>query len=103
MALAEFFPVIGTVIAFVPAIAMGLGTTWESALAITCLYFVLQQVEGWILQPYVIGHALRIPMLVLMVSLLVCASLGGLLGIILASPLAALTCQIYRDQYPSEA
>lgn len=86
----EFIPYIGPIIALIPALIIGLGISWKAALAITILYIIIQQVENNILVPYVMSRSLELSSFLVFVVMIAWATLGGILGIILAVPIAAI-------------
>ncbi len=93
----EFLPVIGPVISTVLAIGVAIfqGTTafglplTQYVLLVAVVMIVLQVVEGNILVPRVIGNQLRLHPLVVFLSVLMGSSLAGILGAVLAAPVAA--------------
>lgn len=91
----EFIPYIGPIIALIPALIIGLGISWKAALAITILYIIIQQVENNILVPYVMSRSLELSPFLVFVVMIAWATLGGILGIILAVPIAAICRVIY--------
>lgn len=93
----EFIPYIWPLIALIPAAIIGLGISWEVALAITLLYLVIQRIENDFLVPYVMSKALDISPLFVFIIMIAWASLGGILGIILAVPMAWVAKVIYTE------
>ncbi len=93
----EFLPVIGPVISSALAIGVALfqGTTAfglslpQYAILVAAVMIILQVVEGNVLVPRVIGNQLRLHPLVVFLSVLMGSSLAGILGAILAAPVAA--------------
>lgn len=86
-ALSAFFPLIGAVVAgglaaLVALVAGGVGT----ALIVVALTVVVQQIEGDVLSPLVMGRALSLHPLVILVVLTLGAVTGGVLGAFLAVP-----------------
>ncbi len=95
--LLEFVPVLGPVIGAGAAIAvaffqpqnyMGL-ESWQYALAVLGLMFLIQQLENNILVPRIVGGALDLHPLVVMVAVFMGGSIAGILGAILAAPVTA--------------
>lgn len=84
----EFIPYIGPLIALIPAVIIGLGISWKAALVITALYLIIQRIENDVLVPYVMSKALDLSPFLVFVVMMMGASLGGILGIILAVPIA---------------
>ncbi len=93
----EFLPVIGPVIstALVIGVALFQGTTAfgmpfpQYVILVAVVMIALQLIEGNILVPRVIGNQLRLHPLVVFLSVLMGTSLAGILGAILAAPVAA--------------
>lgn len=92
----ELVPIIGPIIAAVPAVLVGASISPAAALAAVALYTVVQQLENHLLVPKVMGDAVDLHPAVVIFSLIVGASLFGLWGAILATPLVALGRDMYR-------
>jgi predicted PurR-regulated permease PerM len=92
----ELVPIIGPIIAAIPAVLIGASISPGAALAAVALYTVVQQLENHLLVPKVMGDAVDLHPAVVIVSLIVGASLFGLWGAILAAPVVALGRDLYR-------
>ena len=92
----ELVPIIGPIIAAVPAVLIGASISPGAALAAVALYTVVQQLENHLLVPKVMGDAVDLHPAVVILSLIVGASLFGLWGAILAAPVVALGRDLYR-------
>ncbi|MDY6877902.1 MAG: AI-2E family transporter [Chloroflexota bacterium] len=93
----EFVPNIGPFIAAIPAVLLALfqgssflpmGNFWFAVL-VTVLYIVIQQVEGNLLLPRILGRSLNLHPLLVLIGIIVGGSLGGILGMLLAAPVLA--------------
>ncbi len=93
----EFLPVIGPLVGAGTAILVaffqdttifGLSSL-NFALVVTAAMLIIQQVENNILVPRIVGDALDLHPLVVMISVVMGASLAGILGAILAAPVVA--------------
>jgi predicted PurR-regulated permease PerM len=75
----------------VPAVAMTLldGGTPMTALLVIGVYTLVQLVEMLVLTPGIMGHEVELHPVTLIVALLLCGKLVGILGLILAVPIAA--------------
>ncbi len=93
----EFIPYIWPLIALIPAAIIGLGIWWEVAIAITFLYLIIQRIENDMLVPYVMSKALDLSPLFVFIIMIAWASLWGILGIILAVPIAWVARVIYAE------
>ena len=93
----EFIPYVWPLIALIPAVIIGLGISWEAALIITILYIVIQQIENNVLVPYVMSRSLDLSPFFVFIVMLIGASLGWVLGIILAIPVAWVLRIIFEE------
>jgi predicted PurR-regulated permease PerM len=93
----EFLPVIGPLIGtaaavlvalFQPDNYLGLSPLYHALIVLGAM-FLIQQVENNLLVPSIVGDALDLHPLVIMISVLMGASLAGILGAILAAPVVA--------------
>ena len=92
----EWFPIIGPIIAAVPAILIGLTISPAAAVAAVILYTAIQQLENNLLVPKVIGDAVNLHPAVMILSLVAGGALFGIGGAILAAPTVALGRDLYR-------
>jgi predicted PurR-regulated permease PerM len=92
----EWFPIIGPIIAAVPAILIGLTISFPAAAAAALLYTAIQQLENNILVPKVLGDAIELHPAVMIVALVVGGALFGIGGAILAAPVVASGRDLYR-------
>jgi predicted PurR-regulated permease PerM len=106
----EWLPIIGPIIAAVPAILIGLSIGPPAAIAAAVLYTGIQQLENHILVPKVMGDAVELHPAVLIMALVVGGALFGIGGAILAAPTVAAGRDLYRygfhrfgGQPPTEA
>jgi predicted PurR-regulated permease PerM len=95
-AIAEILPVVGTWIGFTPGILVILCTNPYKLLAIMGLSYAFQTVKDNIVAPKVMGDIMGLHPVVVILSLLVCAKVAGLVGILFAIPVASLLNVIIR-------
>ena len=91
--LMEFIPYIGPVIGPAPAVLVALLTNPITAIWLVVLFVVLQQLEGHIVAPQVFRLSLRINPILVILSLLLGYQLYGIVGALLALPVAAVIRQ----------
>ena len=89
-AVGELIPVVGPILAAIPAVAVALGGGWQATVAVIVLYVLIQQLENQILVPRIVGNTLRLHPAVLLALLVIAGGVGGLPLVILAAPLAAI-------------
>ena len=92
----EWFPIIGPIIAAVPAILIGLTISPAAALAAVVVYTAIQQLENNLLVPKVIGDAVKLHPAVMILALVAGGALFGIGGAILAAPTVALGRDLYQ-------
>lgn len=88
--LTEFVPVVGPVIAAVPALLLAMTVSWEITLWTALLYLGVQQLEGNVISPLVIRSSVAVPPAVTLFAILAFGALFGLMGVLLAAPLAVM-------------
>ena len=87
----ELVPYVGPVIGSAPAILVALFQGEPlTALWLALLFLVLQQLEGHVVAPQIFSHSLRINPLVVILVLLLGGHLEGIVGAIVALPIAAI-------------
>jgi predicted PurR-regulated permease PerM len=89
--LAAFIPLIGILVAGALAIAVTLGTKgWLAAVILLAVFLLENQIEGHLLQPLVVGRAVRLHPLAIILVLAVGGVIAGIPGAIVAVPAAAV-------------
>ena len=100
-ALLNFVPIVGPILATVPAVLMGATVGWDQALFTLLLYFGVQQVESMVIVPLVQKNVASLPIIVTIFSVVAFGSLLGPLGVVLSGPLAltlfVLVIMLYRQ------
>jgi predicted PurR-regulated permease PerM len=92
----EWFPIIGPIVAAVPAILIGFTISPGAAIAAVILYTAIQQLENNLLVPKVLGDAVELHPAVMILALVVGGALFGIGGAILAAPIVAGGRDLYR-------
>ncbi len=88
-AIADAIPMIGLLIALVPAAIMALTISPSKAGIVVAVYLIYHQIEDHFIAPKVYGKALGLSLSIIVISILVGAELMGMLGAVLALPVAA--------------
>jgi predicted PurR-regulated permease PerM len=86
----ELIPFIGPLLGAVPPILVALFTDPLTAVWVGLLFLGLQQLEGHVVAPQIFSHALRINPLLVIFALLFGDAVYGLVGALIALPLAAV-------------
>lgn len=98
----SFIPNIGYFIAIIPPLVFGfLSGGWPTVLAVIVLYGLVNAVVQSIIQPKVVGGAVRLSETITFVSVLFWSLVLGAIGAILAVPLTLLARTLLIDADPS--
>ena len=92
----ELIPIIGPIIAAIPAVLLAATVSPGVTVAALVLYTLIQQVENNFLVPKIQGNAVKLHPAVVMFAIIVGGSLAGLLGAILALPITAAVRDVIR-------
>jgi len=92
----ELLPIIGPIIAAIPAVLLALTAGPQAAIAALVLYLLVQQLENNLLVPKIQGDAVELHPSAVMFSLVVGGAIAGLLGAILALPITAAGRNVFR-------
>jgi predicted PurR-regulated permease PerM len=87
--LAGFLPYLGPIIGAVPMVLVAGGENLDLALWVLGLYAIIQFTESYLLTPLIQARAVSMPPAVVILNQLVLGAVFGLLGLALATPLAA--------------
>ena len=96
--LLEIIPVFGPIIASIPAIILafsyqGVGT----GIVVMILYFIIHQLESQVFYPLVVKKVVGMSPILVIIALVVGAKLAGVLGALIAVPLAAAFMEYIND------
>ncbi len=86
----EVIPYVGPFLGGAPPVIAALFYSPWAALIIIIAYVVIQQVEGHVLAPNIVGTSVGVHPLLVIFALLVGAQIGGILGMIAALPILAM-------------
>lgn len=92
----ELLPIIGPIISAVPAVLLAATAGLEPVIAALVLYTLVQQVENNVLVPKIQGDAIEMHPALVMFAIVIGGALAGLLGAILALPVAAALRDVIR-------
>ncbi|WP_160000710.1 AI-2E family transporter [Roseomonas sp. 18066] len=98
-ALLAFIPTVGPVLSAVPGVLLGLAQGQQTALAVVGVYLAVQSVESYLVTPYVQRRNVDLPEAVTIVALLAFGLIYGFLGMLLATPLAAVMLMLVKRIY----
>jgi predicted PurR-regulated permease PerM len=99
-AVGEMIPVVGPILAAVPAVAVALSVSPGTALFVALFFLVQQQFENHVLVPKVMERQVGVSAVVVIIALLIGGSLLGIVGAILAVPTAAILHVLFQELAP---
>ncbi len=89
-------PLVGVPAATIPAVLLALTVSLPTAAVVLGLYVAYQQVENYLIVPRIYGKSLRVSSIGILLAVVVGGQLLGIVGILLALPLAAAIPVIER-------
>jgi predicted PurR-regulated permease PerM len=92
----DFLPVVGIFLSAGPAVLLALTVSPTAAVIVAAFFAAYNVLENYYIQPKVYGRAMRLSDLAVIGAFIVGAELGGILGALVALPLAAIYPVIER-------
>jgi len=97
--LLEFVPTVGPIMSALPAVAMGFVESPEKALAVLVAYIAIQQMENYLLIPFLMREGVDLPPALTIVAQALMALIFGFLGLLCAVPVLAATMVAVKMLY----
>lgn len=100
--LMNMVPYLGLAVGLVPALLLDFlqYQSWSRLLAVVLVFVVVQNIEGWLLTPRLVGRAVGLHPLTVLLAVLVGGELLGFAGILLGVPAAAVLSVLLRELAP---
>jgi predicted PurR-regulated permease PerM len=97
--LLEYIPNFGPILAAVPALLIALTQGSPHVLYVLLLYVAVQSIESYLLTPLILKHAVSLPPVLTLSVVVLFGVLFGFLGLLLATPLAAVLLVLVQILY----
>lgn len=94
-----FIPLVGAVIGGTVLTLLSLLTSWQTAAVFAAIYFVYLQIEAYVVSPRVMARAVAVPAAVAVIAVIAGGALLGVLGALMAIPLAAALSMLVREVF----
>jgi predicted PurR-regulated permease PerM len=94
--LSDFIPVIGFPLSAVPAILLAFTVSPNTALLVVVFYVAYNTIENYLLSPWAYGTRMKLSNVAIILSFAVGGQIAGVIGALIALPLAALYPPIER-------
>ncbi|MGH2711134.1 MAG: AI-2E family transporter [Actinomycetota bacterium] len=98
-AVLDLIPTIGALIAAVLASVVAAFAGVPALIATAAFYLIYQQVENYVIQPRVMGKTIEMSAPVIILAVLIGGTLLGVIGALLAIPVAAILKVIFMELY----
>ena len=95
----DFVPYFGPIVAGVLAVMVAFTKSPETAMYVALLYVAVQQLEGYLVMPLVQEWAVHVPPVVSIAGTAAFATLFGVAGAVIATPLLIVTMVLVRELY----
>ena len=99
----EFIPFLGPLLAAIPGVLLALAVSPDLALWVLLVYFIVQQLEGYVLTPIIQQFEVELPGVILLFAVFGFGILFGMLGVVLAAPLTVVLYVLVKRLYVIEA
>lgn len=96
-AIGEMIPVVGPILAAIPAILVGFTVSTQTGMVVAAYYGLQQFIENNFLVPRIMERQVGVSAITVMVALLIGTSLLGLVGALLAVPTAAIVQVLFQE------
>ena len=97
VAIIELVPYVGPLVATVLVTAVALTVSTTSAVVVLALLLVYHAVEGHVLRPLLYGRAVKLSPLTVLVAILLATEIAGILGALIAIPVAGSIQVLLRE------
>lgn len=97
VAITDLIPQIGALIGSGIVILIALASSPMTGVAALIFFVVYQQVENWLIYPTIMGSAVKVSNLAALVSVLIGATLFGVVGVVLAVPTYAAVRLVVQE------
>ncbi|MCV7677631.1 AI-2E family transporter [Micrococcus luteus] len=94
-----FIPLVGAAIGGTLLTLVSLLTSWQTAAVFAAIYFVYLQIEAYVISPRVMARAVYVPAAVAVIAVIAGGALLGVLGALMAIPLAAALLLLVREVF----
>jgi predicted PurR-regulated permease PerM len=99
VAIVDLIPLIGATLGAIVAVAAGFVHSVTAGVVVLVFFVLYQQVENHLLQPVILARTVKLNPLTVLVAILLGVDLAGILGALLAIPVASMLQIIARDMW----
>jgi predicted PurR-regulated permease PerM len=97
VAILGIIPLVGATLGAVIVVLVGLFQSWQIGVAIAVYYLLYQQIENYVIAPRIMARTVSVPGAVALIAALAGAALLGVLGALIAIPIAAAILLVIQE------
>jgi predicted PurR-regulated permease PerM len=97
--LAEFVPIVGPILSAIPGLLLALSQGTHMVLWVLAVYVVVQQVESYVIMPFVHRTMVSLPPALTLFAVVAMAAVFGPLGVLFATPLTVVAYVLVKQLY----
>jgi predicted PurR-regulated permease PerM len=101
--LADLIPLVGATLGAVAGVIAGFGQSVTAGIIVIVFFVIYQQLENHLLQPLIFARTVQLNPLTVLLAILVGVELAGILGALLAIPIAGIIQIVARDIWDTRA
>jgi predicted PurR-regulated permease PerM len=95
----EAVPYLGPTLSVVPAMLLALGIGGLTPLWVLLAYIAFQTLENNVILPFLMARGMKLHPVAVIFSMLLCVAIFGVLGVLVAAPLVAITDILHDELY----
>jgi predicted PurR-regulated permease PerM len=95
--IADLVPLVGATIGGIVAVIAGFVHSVPAGIVVLVFFVVYQQLENHLLQPVIFARTVKLNPLTVIIAILIAVELAGILGALLAIPVASIVQVVARD------
>jgi len=103
-AVGDLIPYVGAVLAFVPSFLIALlNNGWMNAVVVGVVFLLIFEVEGHLIAPNIVSRQVKLSPLIVLIALLVGGEMAGIVGMLIAVPVAGILRAIVSHMFGATA
>jgi predicted PurR-regulated permease PerM len=97
VAILGLIPLVGATLGAIIVVLVGLFQSWQIGVVIAVYYLIYQQLENYVIAPRIMSRTVAVPGAVALIAALAGAALLGILGALIAIPIAAAILLVIQE------
>lgn len=98
VAITAFVPIVGAFVGGLIGIVLLLPVSLTKAIVFLIFFIILQQIEGNVIYPRVVGNSVGLPGIIVLLAISVGKAIGGVLGMIIALPITSVIYALVKTK-----